>query len=337
MQNLLHAQRKLLPDLLDIMQRRYQVLRLVREMQPVGRRSLASNIQMSERVLRAEAEFLKEQNLLSVSSIGMMLTDDGYDLLVVLEEMMKDVSGIKQLEKELKNKLGVEQVVIISGDSDLSPFVVNEMGRACVSLMKKYMRENEIIAVAGGTTLATVADMMTPSNKQPLFVVARGGLGEDVTIQANTVCAKMAEKSLGSYRLLHVPDQLSVDAYQSMIEEPSIKEVLHLIQLSSMVIHGIGDAKTMATRRKMNQVELEKLERHNAVAESFGYYFNEDGEVVHKVTTMGIQLEDLKKIAHVIVVAGGTSKAKAIKAYMKQAHTSILITDEGAARKLILE
>jgi central glycolytic genes regulator len=42
------------------------------------------------------------------------------------------------------------------------------------------------------------------------------------------------------------------------------------------------------------------------------------------------------QIPNVIAVAGGASKAKAIKAYMKKAPAStILITDEGAARKLL--
>jgi central glycolytic genes regulator len=93
----------------------------------------------------------------------------------------------------------------------------------------------------------------------------------------------------------------------------------------------------MAERRKTAQEEMEKIKHHHAVAEAFGYYFNQEGEVVHKVKTMGIQLEDVKKVEHVIAVAGGASKAKAIKAYMKQAHHSVLITDEGAARELIRE
>ena len=60
------------------------------------------------------------------------------------------------------------------------------------------------------------------------------------------------------------------------------------------------------------------------------------GEVVHKVQTIGLQLEDLTNAEHVIAVAGGTSKAKAIKAYMKQAPSStILITDEGAAKEIL--
>ena len=103
-----------------------------------------------------------------------------------------------------------------------------------------------------------------------------------------------------------------------------------------MVLHGIGDAITMAERRKTSPEIIIKLKDSHAVGEAFGYYFNEHGEVVHKVQTIGLQLEDLANVTHVIAVAGGASKAKALRAYMKQAPTStILITDEGAAKELL--
>lgn len=337
MRQWIDVQRKLLPDLLAIMQKRYEILQHIRLMQPIGRRTLSLNLGISERVLRSEVQFLKEQNLLDITASGMRITSDGHDVLMQLEDMMREVLGLKELERKIKKKLPVKDVIVVAGDSDQSPWVKREMGRACVSRIKDALTENAIVAVTGGTTLAAVAEMMTPDMKyrDVLFVPARGGLGEDVTNQANTICARMAEKAMGHYRLLHVPDQLSAEAYHSIIEEPAIKEVLDLIKSSTIVIHGIGDAKTMAERRKTPPEDMKKIEQNEAVAEAFGYYFNQHGEVVHKVNTVGIQLEDVRHVPCVIAVAGGTSKAKAIRAYIKQAHQCILITDEGAAKQLV--
>lgn len=337
MRQWIDVQRKLLPDLLAIMQKRYEILQHIRLMQPIGRRTLSLNLGISERVLRSEVQFLKEQNLLDITAAGMSVTSEGNDVLMQLEDMMREVLGLKELERKIKKRLPVEDVIVVAGDSDQSPWVKREMGRACVSRIKDALTENAIVAVTGGTTLAAVAEMMTPDTKyrNVLFVPARGGLGEDVTNQANTICARMAEKAMGHYRLLHVPDQLSNETYQSIIEEPAIKEVLELIKSSTIVIHGIGDAKTMAERRKTPPEEMKKIEQNEAVAEAFGYYFNQYGEVVHKVNTVGIQLEDVRHVPCVIAVAGGASKAKAIQAYMKQANRCILITDESAAKQLV--
>ncbi|MCM3410363.1 sugar-binding transcriptional regulator [Metabacillus litoralis] len=337
MNSLIEVQRKLLPDLLTVMQKRYQILQYIRLMQPIGRRSLSTSLGLSERILRNEVQFLKDQNLIEIHTSGMTLTNDGTSLLINLEEMMKDVLGLSSLENTLKEKFQLNRVIVVSGDSDQSPWVKKEMGRACVTCIKERLKGKNIVAVTGGTTLASVAEMMTPDskNREMLFVPARGGLGETVENQANTICAKMAERASGNYRLLHVPDQLSKEAYQSIIEEPTIKELLAILKSSSMVIHGIGDAKTMAERRKTPEKDFLKIEQGNAVAEAFGYYFDQEGEIVHKVQTVGIQLDDIDEVPNVIAVAGGASKAKAIKAYMKQGLDSVLITDEGAANELI--
>lgn len=186
--------------------------------------------------------------------------------------------------------------------------------------------------------MASVAEMMRPltGKQEILFVPARGGIGEVVKNQANTICSRMAEQTGAKHRVLYVPDQVSSDLYQSLIKDPEIHEVLSLIQSASMVLHGIGDAITMAERRKSSREIITMLKESHAVGEAFGYYFNEHGEVVYRVQTIGLQLNDLENAKHVIAVAGGTSKAQAIHAYLKQApQSTILITDEGAAKELL--
>ena len=338
MQALLDIQKRILPDLIEIMHKRYLILQNIHTMQPVGRRNLAGSLGFTERVLRSEVEFLKEQNLIQMSTQGMSLTIEGKDILGSLEGIMHELSGTSQLEQQLQRKLGIVKAYVVPGDSDQSPWVKRELGKACANCMKQRVQADNIIAVTGGTTMAAVAEMLSSEigKKNLLFVPARGGLGLDVTNQANTVSAVMAEKTNSRHRVFYVPDQVSSEIYDSFIKEPQIYEMLHLIKSANMVLHGIGEAITMAKRRNTTAEVMDNLIRGHAVGEAFGYYFNEVGEIVHKVQTIGLQLEDLHAADHVIAVAGGASKAKAIKAYMKQAPSStILITDEGAAKILV--
>ncbi|MDZ5472219.1 sugar-binding transcriptional regulator [Bacillus sp. 31A1R] len=335
--SLIDLQKRLLPDLVSVMQKRFSILQFIGLMEPVGRRNLSVSLGVTERVLRSEVTFLKDQNLISVSSLGMSLTTEGKDLLESLESVMREITGIDKMEEQLQNILGVEKVIIVSGNTDVSPWVKSELGRACAMRMNQSLQGENIIAVTGGSTMAAVAEMLTPEvSKDFVFVPARGGIGEDVQNQANTICAKMAERTHSKHRVLYVPDQVSSETYQTIMKEPHIKEVLSLIKSASMVLHGIGDAITMAERRKTSREDLYKIQQADAVGEAFGYYFNESGEVVHKVHTIGLQLDDLEHAEHVIAVAGGSSKGKAIRAYMKQApKNTVLITDEGAALQLL--
>lgn len=337
MQSIIDLQKRLLPDLLQVMHKRHSILRSIGYMQPVGRRSLAASLGLTERVLRSEVDFLKDQNLLTINNVGMSLTSEGKNLLEDLEGLMRKLKGIDVMELELKHQLGIKKVVIVPGDSDLSPMVKSDLGKACANWMKHLLSGENIIAVTGGSTMAAVAEGLTPEygQKELLFVPARGGIGEDVHNQANTICSIMAQNTLSKHRVFYVPDQVSTEIYESLIKEPGIHEILNLINSASIVLHGIGDAITMAKRRKTSLEVMGLLKMDHAVGEAFGYYFNEAGDIVHKVTTIGMQLEDLKKIPNIIAVAGGASKAKAIKAYMKQAPAeTVLITDEGVAKQL---
>ena len=78
------------------------------------------------------------------------------------------------------------------------------------------------------------------------------------------------------------------------------------------------------------------LKEAGSVSEAFGYYFNDAGEAVHRIRTIGVQLKQLMNIEHLLAVAGGTAKAKALISYFKQAPAqTVLVTDEGAANEMI--
>ena len=339
MHSLLEIQQQIMPDVISVMQKRYQILRSIQLTEPVGRRTLAEMLGMTERILRSEADFLKSRKLIEIKTAGMRVTGNGRALLLKLDEMMREISGIRQLERQLKKVIGIAGVVIVPGDSDESPLVKEELGKACADQLNICLGQENIIAVTGGTTMASTAEMLSlkmGEGRELLFVPARGGIGEDVRNQANTICATMAERSGGAHRLLYVPDQVSQEAHESLLREPTIKEILTLIKSANIVIHGIGDAITMAKRRKTEEAAMKKIIEKKAVGEAFGYYFNEDGEIVHKVPTIGLQHAELADVERIIAAAGGKSKAKAITSYMQSApFPTVLITDEGAARELL--
>lgn len=337
MEKILNIQKQLLPDLMQVMRKRYEILRHIHLMQPVGRRSLTQALNTTERVLRSEVDFLRAQGLVHVASQGMQLTDSGTQLLLDMEEVIKDLFGLTQLEAELRAFLGVKQVIIVPGDADQSDWVKKEMGRAGARLLKRIAIPDQVVAVAGGSTMLSVAEMMTPTPafKMTTFVPTRGGVGEAVELEANYIASLMAKKTGGKYRLMHVPDQLSEEAYHTLIREPHIQEVLECLHMARIVVHGIGEARTMAIRRKSSYEVLNKLDQAGAVGESFGYYFNRQGEIVHRVQTVGLKMQDLSDVEKIIAVAGGSSKAEAISAICSMLAQDTLITDEGAARAIL--
>ena len=79
MDSIINLQKKIVPELTNLLVQRYQILRQVSHEHPIGRRALAARLGLSERVLRAQVDFLKGCGLLVFSSSGMTVTEEGMD------------------------------------------------------------------------------------------------------------------------------------------------------------------------------------------------------------------------------------------------------------------
>jgi hypothetical protein len=80
---------------------------------------------------------------------------------------------------------------------------------------------------------------------------------------------------------------------------------------------------------------MSKIQHQQAVGEAFGYYFDENGKTIQRVHSIGISRERLTDIEHVITVAGGASKSKAISAYFNWGKSDVLVIDEALAKKML--
>ena len=56
----------LVPESNQLLKIRFQILRAIQRTQPIGRRGLAKQLEISERILRSETDILKEQGLITV-------------------------------------------------------------------------------------------------------------------------------------------------------------------------------------------------------------------------------------------------------------------------------
>ncbi|SCG83008.1 Central glycolytic genes regulator [Proteiniborus sp. DW1] len=337
MKDLIELQKKITPEIIDILEKRYSILRNIYYNQPIGRRALANNLGLGERVIRTEVGVLKEQGLLDIETNGMNVTEEGKIIIDKLKDYIHGLRGLNSLEKKIRDMLSIDKVYIVPGDLDDDIIAFREMGKTASNLIKQVTKEGYIIGITGGTTMAQVAEEMTiEKTKRNITVVpARGGLGKELETQSNNIAAKIAKKLGGSYRLLQVPDNVGIEALNALMTVHEVKEVLDIIKNMDILVFGIGRADVMAKRRELQQDKIDEIKKAGAVAEAFGHYFNTSGDIVLETSTIGLSLEDFKKINTVIGVAGGKDKAEAIVAVCKLHRNLTLVIDEAAARKIL--
>lgn len=336
MKHLFKIQEKIVPELISIVENRYTILRNIYYNQPIGRRALAEKTEMSERTVRNELDFLQNRGWITVSRSGAVMTDTGINFLGEFDKYIREIKGFKILEEKLQGILGLKEVLIVPGQLGYST-IKQEIGRFAAGVIKKLVSDGDIMAVTGGSTLAQIANSMSVSSKplDVMVVPGRGGLGEEVEIQANTIAATLAKKLGGSYQLLHIPDNIKEENIERIAAEPSIQKTLDILKRANILLHGVGNAQKMARRRGMSREQVDQLIRSGAIGEAFGYYFNEKGEIVYSTSSVGLHLKDLTNIDKVIAVAGGPNKARAIISVVSKKYQDLLITDELTAKEII--
>jgi len=324
------------PDAMEIIEIRYQLLRQVMHRQPVGRRQLCRELGYAERLVRNQLDVLKNQGALLISPGGINLTSYGQDLLTEIDSLVPALYHTQTLAKKIKQIYQLQQVIVVPGDTYQDPLVKKDLGRAAARFLEKVLFPSCTVAVTGGTTLAEMAEAMgTAQPEDVLIVPARGGLGEEMELQAGTIAAKIAKAINGHYRLLHIPDNLEESTAEILKRDSHIQEVVKRIKSSDILLHGIGIAMEMANRRGLAQNAIDIIDQHQGVGEALRYYFAKSGNIVYETRGIGLELNDVRNIPTVIAVAGGRHKAQAIKAVLRHGLDNVVITDEGAAREII--
>lgn len=328
----------LVPELSEIFQIRYRVLQTIAVSGPIGRRTIFEALHITERTVRNETAILMTQDLIQTTQKGMSCTAKGYETLENLKEVFQEISGLASKEKQIAKMFGIKKVIIVPGDVDGEQSVKQLLGREAATYLADIAKKGQTVAITGGSTVAALSNFLSSTKclNDLTFVAARGSFGNQMNLQANTLVSQFASKCETNFRTLYLPENLSETAYATMIHEPIVKEVLDMYEEIDIVIHGIGTANDMAARRHSSSDIVNLLHEQNAVGEAFGYYFDEEGRNIYHINTIGIQLEQVQKSPNIIAVSGGSTKAKAIQAYLKNAASqTTLVTDEGAANAIL--
>ena len=164
MQEILKLQMKIVPELVEVLEKRYNILRTIYYKQPIGRRILANDLNLGERIVRTEINFLKVQGLIEINTPGMTVTKDGQHVLEGLKEFIHQIKGLNDIEESIKSFLGLKDVVIVPGNVEENPATLKELGKAAANYMKNIIKDNDIIAITGGSTIKEVVEAFPKVN-----------------------------------------------------------------------------------------------------------------------------------------------------------------------------
>ncbi|WP_244833794.1 sugar-binding domain-containing protein [Clostridium sp. BJN0001] len=336
-QEILKLEKKIVPELVDTLEKRYRILKTIFHNQPIGRRSLSEKLSVGERTVRNEVCFLRDEDLIEINPEGMTVTEDGEEIIQKLSNFIHEIKGLSEIEASIEKLLNLRKVIVVPGNVEENGLVLKDLGKACSEYLKEIIKDNDIVALTGGSTIKEVIEafpkITTLSNIQ--VVPARGGMGKKVETQASTLAALLAKKLNGTYKMLHVSENLSFDILNTLLKQKDVKEVTDKIKKADILLYGVGNALEMARKRGISEDKINDLIKNGAVGEAFGCYFDKDSHIISETTTIGIKINEARKIKTHIAVAGGKNKIESIIATEFNDVNGVLVTDEGAAYGII--
>lgn len=336
---LLHIQSRLIPDLFEKFNKRYELLLAIKENEPVGRKSLMDIVGMTERQLRTECSLLHKLGLISKQTAGMRLTDDGSKFLIDIREFFKD-DPFANARKILEDYFSLKNVYVVKGDFKENESTRKKMVELLFSKVNAITVKNSVIGVSGGSTMQYVASRVDKTfgfDKNVMITPIRGALTISNTgYQSNDIATQMAINSGQTYQLLYAPDNIEKSTLDELIKEPVVKNALDIIEKTSIIIHSVGDAFEMAHRRKLQPELINLLAENNAKSEAFGSYFDAEGNAIYRSKTIGMNSEDVEKVTNIFTIVGGEDKVEAIYSYLNsKPKNTTLIIDESICKKIL--
>ena len=112
-------------------------------------------------------------------------------------------------------------------------------------------------------------------------------------------------------------------------------ERLVVLERADLILHGIGTASGMMKQRRLSHEVQNELIREGAKGESFGAYYDLDGRCLMESTNVGVDLARVKPTCKMIAAAAGASKAEAIISILRHTKHYLLVTDQGAAERML--
>lgn len=252
------------------------------------------------------------------------------------------------LEAELKRSFYLENALVVTdlydnGSADIS---IKRIGEMAACYLEETLKDGDRVGLSWGRTMYQTVSQLRPKEPRQIQVIQLVGSSAkdyEASLEAPALVQEMARAFHGTYSLLYAPMYISNDIVRrELMKERVIKKTLDEIRSADYIVTGIGDVsisqKPVTWAGFLSPQKKQALMKKGAVGYLCGYFFDKEGERLQDPMNdriIGIEFEEIKKIPHVIVAAGGLDKTNAIFSAIRGGLVDCLITDSRIAEKLL--
>ncbi len=263
---------------------------------------------------------------------------------IVRVNIVDPFAASSTLEERLVKTFGLRRAVVAVGEGLTAEQLRRRLGLATAEYLRHNLSNGMKIGIGWGRTLHAVVEALYAKQQIKIHVFPLiGGLGQvSASLQVNELARRLAEAFGGTWQPLYVPAFIGdAAALEALFRLPDIKSVIEAWPHLNIALVGIGHfalqrQSSMLFASYIPDKVLKELEQRGAVGDICGRFFDVHGkQCSFESGVLGISLEQLRSLEHVIGVAGGEEKTEAILGALRGGYVDVLVTDTVTARAIL--
>jgi len=251
-----------------------------------------------------------------------------------------------EMEDQLVAQFQLKDAAVVDCPVEEEP-MVRDLGAAGAYFLETTVKHGTTIGISSWSrSLFAMVEALHPGDycRGGKVVQILGGLGQ-VGVQHHAIylAQRLAALIGASAVLLQAPGVVgSAEARRVLVRDASVRMVSELFKHLDLALVGIGSMEPSRLSASSGNVfspeERAELSRRGAVGDICFRFFDARGQPVRSPLmqrVIGIDTASLKRVKRVVAIAGGRSKAQAIRAALLGRWIDVLITDQRTAASLL--
>lgn len=251
-----------------------------------------------------------------------------------------------ELEQRFIELFGIKDAYILqtTGNADHG-MLIRSVGRLAATYVERVIAdglEGQSIGASWGESVYAVVDALPDHAARSITVVQMSGGISSYGFDGADLSRIVADKLGGRHYLLHAPCAVERPEMRDMLlQEPIIRDVIGRAAEVQLAICGIGAIQPETNFVRAGLItweEMLELRAQGIVGEMCGTFYDLDGRWEQydiNRRTIGLRLDDLRRVPRVLAVARGPVKAPAILGALRGQYFHVLATDDITARAVL--
>lgn len=293
---------------------------------------------------RTQSQISKELNI-HRSTISRLLKKSREKGIVNID-INYDMAGTYALEKKFESLFDLEKVIIIPTVAEMGHKTKTQLlAKSASNYLQTIIRDSMIIGFSWGETMTSIGhEMSDMETKNVVCVPMLGGPSGklDSEYHVNTVVYEVARKLNAKSILIDSPAITeTIELKQALMNtqfNKELTEVWNNLDVAMLAVGSIGLSQKLMWKQFYGENVLSTLSSKNVVGDVISRFFDENGIPVQSDLnnrTIGITLEQLKRVKTRIAVAESSEKATAILAALRGNYMNVLITTDETANSIL--